>query len=137
MRRVVSAVVVAALLAGCVSSSSSPAPGVAAYPSKGQSPEQQARDSSDCQVWAKQQAGYDPAADTAKSAGVGLLLGAVAGAAIGAAAGNAGKGAAIGAAVGGVGGTAVGAGYGYTANKDGYDRAFAACMQSKGYSVSH
>jgi len=31
----------------------------------------------------------------------------------------------------------VGAGYGYTSNKDGYDRAFAACMQSKGYSVSH
>jgi hypothetical protein len=62
-----------------------------------------------------------------------LLFGAVAGAA----AGNAGKGAAIGAAVGGVGGTAVGAGYGYTSNKDGYDRAFAACMQSKGYSVSH
>jgi hypothetical protein len=43
MRRVVSAVVVAALLAGCASSST-PAPGVAAYPSKGQSPEQQARD---------------------------------------------------------------------------------------------
>ena len=51
------------------------------------------------------------------------------------ASGNAGKGAAIGAAVGGVGGTAVGAGYGYTQNKDGYDRAYGACMQGKGYSI--
>jgi len=41
------------------------------------------------------------------------------------------KGAAIGAAVGGVGGTAVGAGYGYTSNKDGYDRAYGACSRAR------
>jgi hypothetical protein len=40
-----------------------------------------------------------------------------------------------GAVVGGVGGTAVGAGYGYTKNREGYNQAYAACMQGKGYTV--
>lgn len=138
MKRAVGAVLVMVVLSGCASSS--PGPSVAAYPMKGQSPEQQGRDAGECQVWAKQQSGYDPTMDTAKGAGVGLALGALAGAAtgaaVGAATGHAGSGAAVGAVVGGVGGTAVGAGYGYTKTKGGYDKAYSACMTGKGYSVS-
>jgi phage tail tape-measure protein len=139
MTKVVSAALIAAVLTGCATSTP-PRPNVAAYPTRGQSPDQQARDNYECQSWARQQTAYDPATDTAKSAGVGLAVGAIAGAAtgaaIGAATGNAGRGAAVGAVVGGVGGTAVGAGHGYTRNRDGYDRAFAACMQARGYSVA-
>jgi hypothetical protein len=31
------------------------------YPANGQSPEQQAKDESECYAWAKQQSGFDPA----------------------------------------------------------------------------
>lgn len=139
MKKLASAALAALLLSACASTE--PArPTITAYPAKGQSPEQQARDSNDCQFWAKQQTGYDPGLDTAKAAGVGLavgaLTGAAAGAAIGAASGRgAGSGAAVGAVVGGVGGTAVGAGYGYTKNRDGYNQAYSACMQGRGYTV--
>ena len=139
MNKVVRVAVIAVILSGCATSE--PArPNVAAYPARGQSAEQQARDNAACQGWARQQTNYEPGPDTAKGAGVGLAVGAIAGAAtgaaIGAATGNAGRGAAVGAVVGGVGGTAVGAGYGYTRNRDGYDRAYAACMQGKGYSIA-
>jgi outer membrane lipoprotein SlyB len=125
-----------AAVSGCASAER---PNTYAYPSRGQTAEQQARDENDCRFWAKQQSGFDPATDTAKGAGVGALVGAVggaaAGAAIGAATGNAGRGAAIGAAAGGIGGAATGGVYNYSRSKDGYDRAFAACMQGKGYTV--
>ena len=139
MTKIMVTALLAATLGGCATSQP-PRPNVGAYPARGQSAEQQARDSYECQAWARQQTAYDPAADTAKSAGVGLAVGAIAGAAtgaaIGAATGNAGRGAAVGAVVGGVGGTAVGAGYGYTRNREGYDRAYAACMLGRGYSVA-
>jgi hypothetical protein len=114
-------------------------PNVYAYPQKGQSGEQQSRDENECQAWAKQKTGFDPTTDTAKGVGLGALIGAVGGAAagavIGAAAGSPGTGAAVGAAAGGLGGAAVGGGVGYTKNKDGYDRAWAACMSGKNYTV--
>lgn len=122
-----------------VTGCATPQPSVYAYPAKGQSAERVARDQNECQAWAKQQTGFDPTTDTAKGAGVGLLVGALggaaAGAAIGAAAGSPGTGAAIGAAAGGIGGAGVGGGYAYTKSKDGYDRAYAACMSSRGYTV--
>jgi hypothetical protein len=140
MKRWASAALAVTLLAGCASSDVS-RPSIVAYPAKGQSAEQQARDTNDCQLWAKQQTGYDPGMDTAKSAGLGLAIGAVAGAAAGAAigaasGGGAGSGAAVGAVVGGLGGTAAGAGYGYTKTRDGFNQAYAACMQGKGYTVA-
>ncbi|MBI4609985.1 MAG: hypothetical protein HY726_13370 [Candidatus Rokubacteria bacterium] len=114
-------------------------PSVYAYPKKGQTAEQVSRDQTECQGWAKQQTGFDPASDTAKGAGLGAVLGALGGAAtgaaIGAATGSPGKGAAIGAAAGGIGGAAVGGGVGYTKSKEGYDRAYAACMTARGYEV--
>jgi hypothetical protein len=125
-------------MSGCASGPAGQ-PSVYAYPQKGQTAETQARDTAECQAWARQQTGFDPLTDSAKGAGVGALVGAVggaaAGAAIGAATGNAGTGAAIGAAAGGIGGAGVGGTYNYTKSKDGYDRAFAACMGGRGYTV--
>jgi hypothetical protein len=134
------ALVVGVLASGCASSEP-PKPSAAVYPAKGQTADQQGRDTSECQAWAKQNSGYDPTMETAKGAGIGLAVGAVVGAATGAAAGaatgaGAGRGAAAGAIIGGVGGGVGGGAYKYATSKDGYDKAFAACMQGKGYSVA-
>lgn len=116
-------------------------PGYYAYPQRGQTAEQLSRDQYECQAWAKQQTGYDSAAgETAKGAGVGGVLGALGGAAAGAAigaatGGGAGRGAAIGAATGGIGGIVLGGSGAYAQSKDGYDRAYAACMTGRGYVV--
>lgn len=127
------------------------------YPAKGQSAAQQNKDNYECYGWAKQTTGVDPAsppqntsAPPPSSWGGGQRLGgaargALGGAAIGAIAGDAGQGAAIGA----VAGTMAG---GYRARRDrdeairqnqaqqgqvlnSYYRAFAACMEGRGYSI--
>jgi hypothetical protein len=138
MKRAVAIILVPIALSACASSEP-PRPSTLTLPLKGQSAEQHARDTNDCELVAKQQTGYDPAMDTAKGAGIGaaigVLGGAAAGAAIGAATGNAGAGAAIGAATGAVGGAAVGGGYKYTKSKEGYEHAYATCMAHKGYQV--
>ncbi len=135
------------------------------YPTKGQSQAQQDQDRSDCHAWAVQQTGFDPAnphvatgaPPPSQPATASPLRGAARGAAVGAIggaiAGDAGKGAAIGAATGGlIGGmrrrdqrqqqdyqqqqyhqqqqAALSQGQ---AN---YNRAFAACMQARGYTVN-
>jgi outer membrane lipoprotein SlyB len=115
-------------------------PRVYAYPARGQTTEQVSRDTAECEAWARQQTGFDPSASAGTGAAVGAVVGALggaaAGAAIGAAAGSPGKGAAIGAVAGGVGGTAVGAATGYSRDREGYERAYAACMAARGYEVS-
>ncbi len=124
-------------LSGCATAPAGPV--TSAYPQKGQSSDQQARDMTECQNWAKQQTGFDPTTDAAKGAGVGALIGALggaaAGAAIGAAAGSPGRGAAIGAATGGLGGAGIGGTYNYTKSKESYDQAYANCMTTRGYSA--
>ena len=116
------------------------------YPEKGQSAEQQNKDKSDCDQWAKQQSGVDPGAPAAgpdrggrvAGAAGGALRGAAGGALIGAIAGDAGKGAAIGATAGAIGGRRGAMQQqqaGQAASANSYDRAFAACMQGRGYSV--
>ena len=139
MHRLISLIVVVsfgAFVSGCASMSQ---PSVYAYPKKGQSEAQQTKDRSECQSWAKQQTGFDPTTDTAKGVGLGALIGAAAGAATGAAVGavvgSPGKGAAIGAATGGLGGAAVGGGLGYTKNKEGFEKAYGACMSARDYEV--
>jgi hypothetical protein len=84
------------------------APKVFVSPNKGQSQDQQNKDTAECQQWATQQA---PPSQAATGAGThargavgGAARGAATGAAVGAIAGDAGKGAAAGAVVGGVGG---------------------------------
>ena len=108
-------------------------------PNKGQSQDQQNKDTAECQQWATQQAPPPGTGGTQGRGAVGgAARGAAAGAAVGAIAGDAGKGAAAGAVVGGVGGRrrskkeqqAAQAG----AQND-WSRAFASCMESRGYSV--
>jgi hypothetical protein len=127
------------------------------YPSKGQTKEQQEQDEFSCYKWAKEQTGFDPtqpmqqAAAPAPQGGAakGAAKGAAIGAIGGAIGGDAGKGAAIGAGVGAAGGAArrrkgeqqqaaaqQKAKQEYSAEVDGYKRAFSACMTGRGYTVS-
>ena len=134
------------------------------YPSKGQSSEQQDKDRYECHRWAVQQTGFDPSKMNAsnpnyldpqpyrpsqphvlKGAARGTAMGAVGGAITG----NAGKGAAAGAAMGGMAGgfrrrderrqqEAVQQQQVQSNNSQsaGYQRAMAACLQGRGYSVN-
>ncbi|BBO18814.1 conserved hypothetical protein [Candidatus Brocadia pituitae] len=123
------------------------------YPAKGQSQEQMEKDKFDCYSWAKQQTGVDPMVASAASqqpAGSqgstvrGAARGAAVGAGIGAIAGDAGKGAAVGAAFGGLRGhrqrreaEQVQQHQAAQSNQriDEYNRAYSACLESKGYTV--
>src|SRR5262245_7437266 len=116
------------------------------YPQKGQSQEQQKRDSAECYNWAKTQSGVDPGqppaqAQAGQHAGGtvrGAARGAAAGAAVGAIAGDAGKGAGAGAVVGGVRGrrqSKAAQQQQQATTRNAYDRAFAACMEGRGYTV--
>lgn len=128
------------------------------YPARGQSPQQQQQDQGDCHMWAVQQSGFNPGMaqapppQQAPNPGASVLGGAARGAALGAVggaiAGDAGKGAAAGAAMGGLFG-----GMRYTdqvraqqqtqaqqqqmmaQQQATYQRALAACMSGRGYSV--
>ena len=134
--------------------------GVYVFPTTDQTPEQQAKDQSDCYTWAVQQSGYDPINPTkvqAKevpkgpdgAAVVGSAGGAAVGVAIGAIAGDAGKGAAIGAVSGAVigrrrGNMAKASAQNQANNQaaqanynleDGFKKAFSACLEAKNYTV--
>ena len=129
------------------------------YPAKGQSQAQTDKDRYECHNWAVQQTGFDPtrASPTYSQPAPppqGQVLGTAArGAAVGAVggaiAGDAGKGAAIGAATGGL----IGAmrrnnqvrqqeqqyqqqSNADAAQRDAYNRAMAACLQARGYTVN-
>jgi OmpA family protein len=117
-------------------------PRVFVSPNNGQTKTQQDADTAACQKWATDQAPPPQAPTGPGTHGRGVAGGAARGAAVGAVGGaiggDAGKGAAVGAAVGGVAGRrrskqqqqAAGA-----QAQDDWARAFAACMQSRGYSV--
>jgi hypothetical protein len=133
--------------------------GVIVFPAKGQTPDVQAKDESDCYGWSKQQTGIDPAAPPpqaaapapAKKGGAvkGAAKGAAGGAAVGAIAGDTGEGAAIGATAGAVKGRrdqkkdnaaaqqqaqqqAQAAGQ---AQMDQFKKGFGVCMEGKGYTA--
>lgn len=111
-----------------------------AYPAKGQSSSTQSKDDAECLAWAGQQTG-GPSAAPAPVQGErlkGAARGAVGGAAIGAIAGDTGKGAGVGA----VAGTMAGGhrkrqkeAAAQASSTDAYNRAYAACMSGRGYSV--
>ena len=134
--------------------------GLYVFPANNQNQATQEADETACFKWAKQQSGYDPMNPTVYqgeavdqsldgSAVGGAAVGAAGGAAIGAIAGDAGKGAAIGAVVGGVRGRrskVVGDQRQQQANDQAaatasknaandYNKAFAVCMEGKGYTV--
>lgn len=156
--------VAAGLALALVSPAVIQAAGVIVYPGKGQSAEQQKKDEGECVSWASGQTGFDPTAplpstpppQTQKptaSAGKGLLGGALTGLAIGAITGNAGKGAAIGAGSGAlIGGVrrsdqvnsanaqqdawAQQQAQQYAQSQNEFNRAYAACLTGRGYTVN-
>lgn len=135
------------------------------FPSQGQSQEQMDRDKVECQIWARQQTGFDPLATptatapppSQEAAQGGLLRGGARGAAVGvvggAIAGDAGRGAAIGAGTGALlGGMrrsdqvrrennaqqqwAQDQAAQQSQNRDRFNRAYKACLTGKGYTVN-
>ncbi len=128
--------------------------GMYVFPANNQDQETQDKDEYDCYKWAVQQSGVDPInppeVQADPNAGDGAIVGtaargAAAGAAIGAISGDAGKGAAIGAVAGAFGGArrrgAAQAGAEQQAQQqeaamiDSFKKAFAACLEGKGYTV--
>jgi hypothetical protein len=129
------------------------------YPAKGQSPQQQAKDQGECQVWAQQTTGVDPAALAAAPTAQpqvppggtrvrGAARGAAGGAAIGAIAGDAETGAAAGALAGTMRSgraarmaqarqaqSAQAANAQKQQKMETYYRALSACMVGRGYTV--
>jgi hypothetical protein len=129
------------------------------YPSKGQTQEQQDKDKYECSQWAASQSGFNPSnpppttstsAQQPRGQAVrGAARGAAAGAIGGAIAGDAGTGAAAGAAIGGAAGgirrrrarkeaqqQQAEAQAATLSGQDKYNRAFATCLQGRGYTVN-
>ncbi len=158
--------ITALILGICIAAGASLAQEVIVYPAKGQSAEQTEKDKFECYQWAKGQTGFDPMApptastppppdeQPTSSAGKGMVGGAAAGALIGGIAdGNWGQGAAIGAVAGGLFGNhrkhkqqeenrqrqdqwAQQQAQQYQAQRHNYNRAYAACLQGRGYTVN-
>jgi hypothetical protein len=128
------------------------------YPMQDQSPELQTNDRAECEVWARDQTGFDPTqpapgaspapAEQGQVVG-GAARGAALGAVGGAIGGDAGKGAAVGAGVGAAAGLLhrrrdrIDSGQAQQqahAEQQGditeFNRAVSGCMQGRGYSVS-
>ena len=128
------------------------------YPAQGQSADQQGQDKYQCYIWAKDQTGVDPTQPTQAAVPAssrrrgGALRGAAVGAGVGAIGGaiggDTGKGAKIGAGVGATVGAlrqrrsnleAEAAARQTQSNQQArlneYDRAFAVCMEGRGYAV--
>ena len=145
---------VAALCLACAAMAQKPV----VYPAKGQGAAQQQRDDGECYVWAKQTTGIDPAvvAQTPppQSSGAavgggerarGAVRGAAGGAIIGGIAGDAGEGAAVGAVVGTMAGGRRARQNQQAQNQqaqaqqqqviDTFYRAYAACMEGRGYTI--
>ena len=134
------------------------------YPQQGQSADQQKTDEFECYSWAKNQTNFDPMQQptatsapppqttSSASAGRGAVGGAALGALVGSTSANAGRGAAIGALGGGlIGGMrrssqeqeqqqqqqqwAEQEAANYQARRNEYNRAYAACLEGRGYTV--
>lgn len=105
------------------------------YPAKGQSAGQQQKDQGECQSWANSQAAANTPPPQQGQVARGTARGAVGGAVIaGVADGDTGKGAAAGALVGGVRGARQ-KNQAQAAGADNFGRAYAACMEGRGYTV--
>jgi hypothetical protein len=154
MKRILAAALLGAFT--IVSTGLAEAADVFVFPKNGQTKEQQEQDQFACYKWAKEQTGFDPTKPVAQASAPAPQGGAVPGAAKGAAVGaiggaiggDAGKGAAIGAGVGAAAGAhkkrkgekqqeaaQQEATKQQEASVEGYQRAFGACMEGKGYTV--
>jgi hypothetical protein len=154
MKRILAAVMVGAFTV--VSTGLAVAAEQFVFPKSGQTKEQQEQDQFTCYKWAKEQTGFDPTKPVEQASAPAPKGGAVSGAAKGAAVGavggaiggDAGKGAAVGAGVGAAAGAhkrrkgekqqeaaQQQAAKQQEASVEGYQRAFGACMEGKGYTV--
>jgi hypothetical protein len=154
MKRIFAAVMVGAFI--IVSTGLAVAAEQFVFPKSGQTKEQQEQDQFTCYKWAKEQTGFDPTKPVEQTSAPAPKGGAVSGAAKGAAVGavggaiggDAGKGAAVGAGVGAAAGAhkkrkgekqqaaaQQQATQQQQASVEGYQRAFGACMEGKGYTV--
>ena len=133
----------AALIVPCGAAA---AQALAIYPAKGQSAARQARDTQACDTWAVKQTGFDPdLAQPPPHERGGAVRGALGGAAVGGIAGAIGDDVGKGAAIGGALGAAAGgirqhrrnarAEAHQAQNLDAYNRAIAACLTGRGYTV--
>ena len=109
-------------------------------PARGQSPQQMDNDQFDCNLQAQKQVGYNPDKSLTEGAIAGLLVGGAIGAGLGAAAGSAsgivGTGASIGAIAGGGTGAQLAGPYLYDKNLNDTQRAYYACLEARGYTMT-
>jgi hypothetical protein len=124
------------LIAGCASQ----VPTYLVSPARGQTPQQMDNDKFDCNLQAQKQTDYNPDKALTEGALVGLLVGGAAGAGLGAAAGAAGgivgTGASVGAIAGGGLGATLGGSYFYDKNLNQTQRAYYACLETRGYTLT-
>jgi len=123
-------------VAGCGST----VPRYIVTPAKGQSDQQMNNDQFDCNLQAQKQTGYNPDKALTEGAIAGLLVGGALGAGLGAAAGSAsgivGTGASIGAIAGGGTGAQLGGPYLHDKNLNNTQRAYYACLEARGYTLT-
>ena len=128
--------IVLLVAAGCIQN----VPRYIVKPAKGQSDQQMNNDEFDCNLQAQKQTGYNPDKSLTEGAIAGLLIGGAAGAGLGAAAGAAsgiaGTGASVGAIAGGGIGATLGGSYLYDKNLNDTQRAYYACLDARGYTLT-
>jgi hypothetical protein len=136
MRRLSGSLAALFFVAGCASQ----VPVYVVSPAKGQSSQQMDNDKFDCNLQAQKQTGYNPDKALTEGALVGLLVGGAAGAGLGAAAGAAsgivGTGASVGAIAGGGVGATLGGSYLYDKDLNQTQRAYYACLETRGYTLT-
>jgi hypothetical protein len=124
------------LIAGCASQ----VPAYVVSPAKGQTSQQLDNDKFDCNLQAQKQTDYNPDKSLTDGALVGLLVGGALGAGLGAAGGAAsgivGTGASVGAIAGGGTGAVLGGSYLYDKDLNKTQRAYYACLETRGYTLA-
>jgi len=101
-------------------------------PAKDQTPQQMDNDKFECNLQAQKQTDYNPDKSLTEGALIGMVIGAGAGAAIGAAAGGVVAGTIAGTALGGT----VGGSYLYDKDLNKTQRAYYACLETRGYTLT-
>jgi uncharacterized protein YcfJ len=124
------------LVAGCAGQ----VPRYVVSPARGQTSQQMDNDKFDCNLQAQKQTGYNPDKSLTDGALVGLLVGGAVGAGLGAAAGASagivGSGASAGAIAGGGTGATLGGSYVYDKDLNQTQRAYYACLEARGYTLT-
>ena len=124
------------LVSGCVSQ----VPRYIVSPARGQTSQQMDNDEFDCNLQAQRQTNYNPDKALTDGALVGLLVGGAAGAGLGAAAGVSGgivgTGASVGAIAGGGVGATLGGSYLHDKDLNQTQRAYYACLEMRGYTLT-